>query len=852
MRVQVLSRDIVRIEYDDQCTFEDSPTFLVPNRNFDDAEAATVEESPTEYVVSVSGIRVVLNRNAAGLEGIRVYDGDQLKYRFRHLRNTGELPSIGKTPFVFPLLDAPRIVCPSEGYSAESARNGHAYTINESAKDLYLLLCRNDARKLRSLYVQLTGRNEMVRLSTFGMWNSRYYPYSQQEALDMIAQYRVKDVPLDNMVIDTDWRAASDRGIGYDVNTKLFPDLRAFFTETHRNHVEIMFNDHPEPLEGAQSLLSDAEIAYREEKLQTLLSLGLDMWWYDRNWKTALCSPTKGILPETWGMYLYTEITKHYYQRLSGNNAVYRRPVIMGNVNDICNGTYRKINDSASHRYSIQWTGDIGCQDADLLQEIQNLIRASDNCIAYVNCDCGGHAGDPDKELYIRWMKFGAFLPVLRPHCNNAVKRYREPWNYDEETLSIVREYVKMRYRLLPLMYRCAYDNYLTGEPICKSMGLCYPTDSRALHSRTQYLFGDDILVAPIYGEPLKIVPKRYFTTPVTATYYDGCSLQGNPIAHKRYTDINQVYDKTAPVKGMSPVNYSAVFEFGVKFTADTEIFICNDDGTRFYLDGKLVLDDWKCHYAFPQYVATVRGGEPHHVRMEYMQAGNQAVVKLMYKKAVAASATEQYTRKHSFYIPAGTYMHVFSGKKYTRPGRYSANFGLRDYPIFVRCGSVIPLAKNAHNTTEQRWDELAFDVYPSAEANYRSYLYEDDTQTTAYKHGEYRVQPFGMFYHPQSRSVVVWLDRANGNFAGEKCFADRTITVRYHIDAMPSAIKSVKVNGKSAEYRILRRDAEAYPFGFDTAAPDGDICTVTVKTSVSDTLRVEFLLVRGEPHNEE
>ena len=167
-----------------------------------------------------------------------------------------------------------------------------------------------------------------------------------------------------------------------------------------------MFNDHPEPVNGAQ-VFAPEEIAYRESNLQSLMEKGLDIWWYDRNWGTHLISPTDKIYWETFGLYLFEDITRHHYQKHNGNKDIYRRPVIMGNVVNIVNGRYMGITDSASHRYSVQWTGDISSRSDSLANEVESLIRCGNNCIPYINADCGGHIGNPDKELFIRWMQFG-------------------------------------------------------------------------------------------------------------------------------------------------------------------------------------------------------------------------------------------------------------------------------------------------------------------------------------------------------------------------------------------------------------------------------------------------------------
>lgn len=125
--------------------------------------------------------------------------------------------------------------------------------------------------------------------------------YLLKEAEQMILDYEKHDVPLDNIVIDTDWRRARDRGIGYEINTELFPDMKAWFEFAHDHHVEVMFNDHPEPAEGADNLLSPVEMAYRDENLTALLEMGLDTWWYDRNWSTKLETPVASVAAETRG-----------------------------------------------------------------------------------------------------------------------------------------------------------------------------------------------------------------------------------------------------------------------------------------------------------------------------------------------------------------------------------------------------------------------------------------------------------------------------------------------------------------------------------------------------------------------
>lgn len=272
IRVQVLSENIIRLEKTFKGGFSDEATFLIPGKKSFEGCEFNLTEKDGYKVISFCGYSVFIPEGGAALNGIYVTDGNgAVIYRYKRIKNTGELPSLEKTPEAFPVSDTPRIYVPEGGYTYRGEVKDGGYVIEENTEDVYLLLCGKNAKKLRKLYVELTGRNELVRLSALGSWNSKYFAYDEKTAKQLISDYEKYNVPLDNMVLDTDWRAASDRGIGYDVNNKLFPDMSGFLSFAHEHGVEIMFNDHPEPVDGADSVLSPSEVKYREEKLQSLM-----------------------------------------------------------------------------------------------------------------------------------------------------------------------------------------------------------------------------------------------------------------------------------------------------------------------------------------------------------------------------------------------------------------------------------------------------------------------------------------------------------------------------------------------------------------------------------------------------
>ena len=829
VRIQLLSEAIVRLECAKNGNFCDENTFLVANKT--DYAATRIAYTREEGIICFGEYELYIPANGKSLTGIRLEKNGKKVYAYKKLANSGELPPLDKTPEVFALSDTPRIIVPDGGYSAN--RKGE-YTITENVQDVYLLLCQKDAKKLRRLYAELTGRSELVRLSTLGSWNSKYYAYTEEEAKQVILDYEAHDVPLDNMVIDTDWRSC-ENGWGYDINTKLFPDMKRFLDFAHSHGVEVMFNDHPEPVEGAH-VFEPREIAYREKNLQALMDMGLDIWWYDRNWTTHLISPTENVRWETFGLYMFEDITRHFYRKKAKNSEVYRRPVIMGNVVNIVNGCYAKIYDSASHRYSVQWTGDIRSDPDALAQEIASMLKATESGVAYCNADCGGHLGNPNKEGFIRWMQFGTLSPVFRPHCTNYVERTREPWVFDEDTLDIVREYNNLRYRLLPVIYRGAYGAYESGEPIFKALGWNYPEDKKALKCVDEYMLGNDILIKPIAGRNTLPVKKKNFAKPVKATYYNGTELEGEPIATAEYDNLNIVLNHTSPEENVPVYDFSARFETEVFFDRDVELIVRSDDGATVWIDGEKVHEDKTRHSARNFALAIIKGKKVHKVEIEYFQAGGEAAIGLYYCEAKKDDMTEVY-------LPAGRWLDVFDGKIYAGDKTIRKEYGLREMPLFVRLGALVPLAYEARNTKEQKWDRLVYDFYPCKDSKDCGYLYEDDTETTAYKLGQFRKSGYEAHYCEECNAFVIKLHAAEGSFEGKKAFATREVTLKYHILKGTEGVKKVTVNGKDTDFETVAEDKSAFPLGSCESAPDSSVIVVSEKIDVKKEYEFRFYL---------
>nr|MCR4880161.1 hypothetical protein [Bacilli bacterium] len=277
MRISLLEDNILRFEYAPNGNYSNEETLFIAKkkeRNF------KLEVGQRERIWFNYEDLVVVFDYDDPFRSLEVYKGDERVYRFKSIRNSGELPLPNKTPYIFPIMDTPRIIIPRGGYS-----EGSNFIYERDNKDLFLLICKNDYKTLRKQYISLTGTNDMPRIKTLGLFNSRYYAWSEKTAKEMINKYKEHNIPLDNFVLDTDWRDSSKKnGVGYDVNTSLFPNISRFYQYAHAHNIEVIMNDHPNPVSRKLNVLSPEEIAFRKENLTKYFVLGLDSWWYDRNW----------------------------------------------------------------------------------------------------------------------------------------------------------------------------------------------------------------------------------------------------------------------------------------------------------------------------------------------------------------------------------------------------------------------------------------------------------------------------------------------------------------------------------------------------------------------------------------
>lgn len=757
------------------------------------------------------------------------------------------IPDPSENPQAWAIVDTPRYVPASSnepwggGYNvAPQGTPNNGWDLNNDSKDVYVFLPKGDGRQLRQDYITLTGRTDLVPLYAFGGWDSRFYAYTQQEALNKIDTYRSKDIPLDVFVVDTDWRVGASHG--YQVNTDLFPDMEQFLSDAHNKNVRVMFNDHPEPQADA---LDYEEVLYRNNGLKGLFDIGLDIWWYDRNWHTEIIPPN-GINKEVFGMYIYQWITQDYYPD--------RRPLIMSNVDGIDNGTMNRPPNIAAHRYPIQWTGDIHCYDESLRQEIRNAVYNGVYApFAYTSADIGGFLGEPTTEQYCRWVQYGSMSPVFRLHC--IVGQTRNPWDFEDPAEDVVRDYVQMRMRLLPVFYNAARNNYDTGEPILKRCDLNYPGYSEA-EDNQQYLIGDDILAAPVTNSTIETVPSDWLSTNDSSTglegeYFANRTLSSSPVLVRTDAGIDFDWGHSSPAASLPGDNFSIRWTGSITVNSDNNVNlgIASDDGCRLWIDGNLIVDEWVDQQQIPHWSnAVFESGQTYSIKIEYYEAYDNAGCRLLFKPADKS----KLVKDKELWVPPGSWTNVWTGNTVSGPELHTVSVSLTEMPIFVKQPAIIPLAPNMEYTDQKNWDPITLDLYPDSDQTATANLYEDDGITNAYQSGGYRNTTFEMSANDTEKTVSVTINPAQGDYTG--ALSERSWVLRLHKpDGWQDTPRRVTVDGVSVPFNTIARDPNSMPFSVTGGSPDGDVIEVQVPSgSVSMERTIEIYYYSPADYNQD
>ena len=377
---------------------------------------------------------------------------------------------------------------------------------DKTAMDWYFLGYGHDYKKALSDFIKIAGRIPMPPMYAFGYWYSKYEEYSEQDFKDLVGEIQDHDIPLDVMVVDMDWHysgSSNDGGrggwTGWSWNKRLFPDPEGFLNWLHDNHLKATLNLHPADgiapdednftaLANELGLPTNQTIPWRLENeefykaffkhiIRPHENIGVDFWWLD--WQQWLLANDVEKLGNTfWLNHVFFNDKK---QQENGRPIIFHRWGGLGN-----------------HRYQVGFSGDAHANFETLAFEPYFTATASNVGYGYWSHDIGGHFqnGGNDAELFLRWIQYGVFSPILRTHSTKDASIERRIWKYDNFTL--MRDAIELRYALAPYIYTQARTAYDTGISICRPLYYEWPEENEAYKHNDEYMFGDNILAAPI------------------------------------------------------------------------------------------------------------------------------------------------------------------------------------------------------------------------------------------------------------------------------------------------------------------------------------------------------------------
>ena len=394
-------------------------------------------------------------------------------------------------------------------------------------------------------YTALTGRAQVPPLWALGAQQSRWGYESETDIRAVIAGYRSRALPLDAVYLDIDHQ---DGYRSLTFSPARFPNPRALAKDAAAEGVKLIAIVDPalEATEGnpLYTKTRDADLLVRSDRGPVLvgevwskpavfpdftraetrrvwgeahkpfLEAGIAGIWNDMNEPAAfsIASAASNLIPRPspgsdvgrldgptlpmdarHGERRHLDVHNVYGATMSqatfeglSRLAPTRRPFVL-----------TRSAFAGIQRYAWLWTGDNSSLWSHLELSIPMLLGLGLSGVPFTGADIPGFLGHPNGELLVRWMELGCFYPLMRNHAARGTP-FQEPWRFGEPYLSLARELLERRYRLLPTLYSLAEEASRTGAPPLRPLVWSAPADAEALAAWDQLMLGDGLLVAPL------------------------------------------------------------------------------------------------------------------------------------------------------------------------------------------------------------------------------------------------------------------------------------------------------------------------------------------------------------------
>ena len=450
----------------------------------------------------------------------------------------------------------------------------------------YYFIRGSNPDEVISGYRKLTGKAPIMPKWSMGYWQSRERYKSRTELLDVLREYRKRQIPIDNIVLDWSYWPVDAWG-SHEFDPKYFPDPKGMVDSVHLMNARIMISVWPKfyHTTGHYREFDNNGWMYRQAVADSVRD------WIGKGYIGSFYDPySKGARELFWQqmkdhLYIHgfdawwmdasepdilSNASIEYRKKLStptalGPSTKYFNTYALLNAQGIYEGQREADPDrrvflltrsgfAGLQRYSTAtWSGDIGTRWEDMKAQISAGLNFALSGIPYWTFDIGGFCvenrytraaeGSEDlrewRELNTRWFQFGAFCPLFRSHGQYP---YREIFNISPAGTPACNSmiyYNRLRYRLMPYIYSLAGMTWFNDYTIMRAMVMDFGSEAAVKSIGDQYMFGPSILVAPVYEYKARD-RKVYF--PSACGWYDFYS--GQFIPGGRYLDVSTPYER--------------------------------------------------------------------------------------------------------------------------------------------------------------------------------------------------------------------------------------------------------------------------------------------------------------------
>ncbi|MFM2213713.1 MAG: hypothetical protein RL427_976 [Bacteroidota bacterium] len=404
----------------------------------------------------------------------------------------------------------------------DSKKNNTLTYETTSGRKTYQVIVGNTWTDLVSNYTDLTGRQPLLPRWSFGNFASRFGYKSQEEVESTIKKYEQNNIPVDAIILDLYWFGKEIKGTmgNLDWDKDKFPNPDKMIADLNNKGIKTILITEPFILTSSSKWKEAADnnilVTDKTGKPATwdfyfgntgVVDLfkpqGKDWFW--NVYKRLINQGVGGLWgdlgePEVFPSKVITAAGKaDEVHNIYGHN--WAKLIADGYKTDFPSQRpfiLMRAGYSGSQRYGmVPWSGDVSRSWGGLQSQTEIALQMNMQGMAFMHSDLGGFAGDYfDNELYLRWLQYGVFQPIFRPHAQEEVAS--EVARKDIVTMAKAKKQVELRYQLLPYNYTLAFENNQKGTPLMRPLFFEEPNNAKLQTLCETYLWGNDFLVTPI------------------------------------------------------------------------------------------------------------------------------------------------------------------------------------------------------------------------------------------------------------------------------------------------------------------------------------------------------------------